>query len=199
MYTIVGLGNPGDTYEGTRHNVGRDILLAFRKLHKFPEWTFNKKANALVSEGKIGKQLVTLVLPETFMNNSGKALPPFIKTKKSASQLLMLHDDLDIGVGRCKLSFNKSSGGHKGIDSSIKYIKTQEFYRLRVGIAPVAPTGKIKKVSGEDSVNKHVLSGFKPRELDAMKKMQKHGVKAVELFVEQGYAKAGNEINGVSF
>jgi peptidyl-tRNA hydrolase, PTH1 family len=199
MYTIVGLGNPGDQYEGTRHNVGRNIVLAFRKLHKFPEWTFNKKANALVSEGKIGKQLVTLVLPETFMNNSGKALPTFVKNKKQASQLLVLHDDLDIGVGRCKLSFNKSSGGHRGIDSSIKHLKTQEFCRLRLGIAPVTPTGKLKKVSGEDAVNKHVLSAFKPREVDAIKKIIKHGVKAIELFVEQGYAKAGNEVNGVSF
>lgn len=199
MYTIVGLGNPGQEYVETRHNVGRDIVRAFQKAHKFSEWVFDKKANALVSEGKIGKQVVTLVLPETFMNNSGKALPVFIKNKKQASQLLVLHDDLDIGIGRCKLSYNKSSGGHRGIDSIIKHLKTQEFYRLRLGIAPVTPTGKIKKVSGEEAVNKHVLSVFKPRESDVIKKISKHGVNAIELFVEQGYAKAGNQINGVSF
>lgn len=195
MKIIVGLGNPTDQYEHTRHNVGRDIVEKFRKKHKFDGWEFDKKANALVTEGKIGRTKVLLMLPETYMNDSGSAVAKYVKSKKQAADLCVVYDDLDLGVGTQKLSFNKGSGGHKGIDSTIRKIKTKEFARLRIGIAPVTPTGKVKKVQGEEAVKKHVLTKFKPTEEAAIKKVMTKGVTALEHFVADGYILAANTVN----
>lgn len=195
MIYIVGLGNPTPEYENTRHNIGRDIVERFRKKNDFDLWEENKKLKALVSEGKIGKHKVMLILPETFMNDSGKSLKSLITNKKKALATVVLYDDLDLGIGKLKISFNKNSGGHKGIESIIRQIKTKEFVRLRVGIAPVTPTGKVKKVSGEDKVKKHVLTKFKPSEDTILKKVKKRGVEAMEKIVTDGYLVASNEVN----
>jgi len=195
MKIIVGLGNPDDKYKNTRHNIGRDFVETFRKKNKFEDWNFHKKSNSLISKGEFNGENVTLILPETYMNNSGKAVMEFVKTKKQAGETLVLHDDLDIGVGKIKLSFNKNSGGQKGIESIIQSIKTKEFPRLRIGIAPVTPSGKIKKVAGEDAVVKHVLTKFKPTELEALKKVEKNVLKAIEIFIDKGHFLGSNEIN----
>ena len=195
MKIIVGLGNPDDKYKNTRHNIGRDFVEIFRKKNKFEDWNFHKKSNSQISKGEFNGENVTLILPETYMNNSGKAVMEFVKTKKQAGETLVLHDDLDIGVGKIKLSFNKNSGGQKGIESIIQSIKTKEFPRLRIGIAPVTPSGKIKKVAGEDAVVKHVLTKFKPTELEALKKVEKNVLKAIEIFIDKGHFLGSNEIN----
>jgi len=195
MIYLVGLGNPTDQYSETRHNVGRDILELFRKAHKFEEWGDDKKLRALTSEGKIGKEKVMLIMPETFMNDSGKSLKPLITNKKKAKNTIVVYDELDLGIGTVKISFNKNSGGHKGIESTIKQIKTKEFARLRIGISPVTPTGKIKKPSGNEKVKKHVLSKFSPKEEVVMKKVFKNSVKALTLVVQKGYMDAMGEVN----
>lgn len=195
MKIIVGLGNPDDKYKNTRHNIGRDFVESFRKKNKFEDWSFHKKSNALISEGEFNGENILLILPQTYMNNSGKALVSFVKTKKQAVETLVVYDELDLGVGKLKISFNKNSGGHKGVDSIIKNIKTKEFPRLRIGIAPVTPSGKVKKVSGEEAVVKHVLTKFKPSELEYLKKVEKNTLKAIELFIEKGHILATNEIN----
>ncbi len=195
MKIIVGLGNPDAEYVQTRHNVGRDFLEIFRKKNKFEDWAFHKKSNSLISEGDLEGEKVMLILPQGYMNNSGKSLVSFVKNKKQASATLVIYDDLDLGVGRLKLSFNKSSGGHKGVESIIKNLKTQEFPRLRVGIAPVTPSGKVKKVSGDEAVKKHVLSKFKPSEAEEIKKVEKNVLKAIALIVEKGHMLASNDVN----
>ena len=195
MKIIVGLGNPEEKYKNTRHNIGRDIVEIFRNKNKFEDWSFHKKSNSLVSKGELNGEKITLILPQTYMNNSGKSVLSFVKNKKQATQTLIIHDDLDLGVGKLKISFNKSSGGQKGVDSIIKSIKTKEFPRLRIGIAPVTPSGKFKKISGEDAVVKHVLSKFKPSELEEIKKLEKNSLKALDLFIEKGHILASNEIN----
>jgi PTH1 family peptidyl-tRNA hydrolase len=195
MKIIVGLGNPDDKYKNTRHNIGRDFVETFRKKNKFEDWIFHKKSNSLISEGELNGENILLILPQTYMNNSGKAVVSFVKTKKQAVETLVLHDDLDIAVGKMKISFNKNSGGQKGIESVIQSIKTKEFPRLRIGIAPITPSGKIKKVLGEEAVVKHVLSKFKPSELEEMKKVEKNALRAIDLFIEKGHTLATNEIN----
>lgn len=195
MKFIVGLGNPGNEYDNTRHNIGRGVLELFRKENKFEDWFEHKKSNSLISEGKIGKDKITLILPETFMNTSGNSVMHFVKNKKQAQNTLVVYDDLDLGIDSQKLSFNKGSGGHKGIESIIKKIKTKEFNRLRLGIAPITPTGKVKKVSGEEKVRKHVLAKFKPSEDSIIKKQKKRASKAITLFIQEGYMLAGNKIN----
>src|ERR1700733_6443483 len=148
-YIIVGLGNPGEEYAETRHNTGRMLVQLFGKMHD-AEWKVDKKLSAQIAKVKIGKQTVTLVLPDTFMNNSGKSVKPLVTSIKSAEKLLVIYDDLDLPFGSAKISFNKSSGGHKGLESIIKNIKTEKFARIRVGISPVTPSGKIKKPKGEE-------------------------------------------------
>src|SRR3989344_2402952 len=119
-YIIVGLGNPGEEYEGTRHNTGRLTLLSAAKIFHLSDWREDKKIKALMSEGKAGKEKVTAILPNTFMNRSGAAAAPLIKNLKQAERVIVIYDDLDLPLGKIKISFNKSAGGHRGLQSIIK-------------------------------------------------------------------------------
>ena len=159
-YIFVGLGNPGEEYENTRHNTGRILLEWFGKSLDV-EWKEDKKLNATVAKVKVGNTPVTLVLPESYMNNSGKSVKPLITSIKGAEKMIVLYDDLDLPFGKSKISFNRSSGGHRGLESIIKNIKTEKFARVRVGISPVTPSGKMKKPSGEDAVLKVIMGKFK--------------------------------------
>ncbi len=186
VFTFIGLGNPGEEYEKTRHNTGRIVLEHFRVAHDFPEWKSDKKSQALVSKGKIGSHTVTLVCPETFMNKSGISAKAFVTNMKSAERMMVVYDDLDIPFGSGKISFNKSSGGHKGVESIIKAVKTQAFPRMRIGISPTTPKGKIKKPSGEVAVEKKILGDYTPDELKELKKLSKMTNEALEIFVKSG-------------
>jgi len=193
-HIIVGLGNPGEEYKNTRHNTGRILVTLFGKFFD-AEWKIDKKINADVAKIKVGKSTVTLVLPNTFMNKSGSSLKPLITSIKSAEKMIVVYDDLDLPFGTNKISFNKSSGGHKGVESIIKSIKTEKFARVRVGISPKTPTGKIKKPLGEDAVTKVILSEFKPEEMVAIKKLSKSLNEAIQVFVEKGVEKAMTSFN----
>lgn len=195
MLYIVGLGNPGEEYTNTRHNTGRIVLEVIRKANKFPEWEKDGKRGALISEGKIGKEKTMLVEPETFMNKSGISVKPFITSTKKAESLVVIHDDLDIPIGRAKMSFNKSSGGHRGVESIIKAIKTEAFIRIRVGISPSTSAGKLKKPMGEGPVEKLILGEFKKPELDVLKKVCKNAAEAVANLAEFGLGRAMSEFN----
>lgn len=133
---IVGLGNPGQEYAGTRHNIGRETVRLLQKKAGLPDFRFEKKWNAEVSEGKIGKVRIAALLPDTFVNKSGEAVAPavrFYKTKKQ--DIFLIHDDADIELGRAKMSFAKHSAGHKGVESVIRALKGIDFWRFRIGIA----------------------------------------------------------------
>jgi len=169
MYYIVGLGNPGEEYKLSRHSTGRLALADF------------------VKNGE--KKKVKVIFPETFMNDSGKALRPIIKSKKMAEHLIVVHDDLDLGLGKFKISFGSGSAGHKGVESVIKNIKTKDFIRIRVGISPLTPSGKIKKPEGKKVVE-HILNNFKPKELEILKKTSKKITLALESIIKEGLSKA---------
>ena len=197
-YIFIGLGNPGIEYEETRHNTGRLLLEWFGK-SLGAEWKADKKLNASVTKVKIGKSPVTLVLPDTFMNNSGKFLkamfPLGLASGKQAEKLMVIYDDLDLPFGSAKISFNKSSGGHKGLESIIKALKTEKFARIRIGISPTNSSGKIKKPSGEETVMKVILGKFKPDELSELKKLTKRVSEALKTFVSSGLEKAMTGFN----
>ncbi len=195
MYIIVGLGNPGDEYANTRHNAGRLALEWFRKKHDFPEWKPDKKLNAHISEGKVGKMKTLLVTPDTFMNNSGKTVGQLIKSKKAAGELLVVYDDLDIPFGGMKISFGRSSGGHNGLESVIRSVKTKDFPRLRLGVSPATPSGKIKKPQGEKKVLDFLLGEFSKKERETMTKVWKAAGEAIEIAVTEGYQIAMNRCN----
>jgi PTH1 family peptidyl-tRNA hydrolase len=159
------------------------------------EWKSDKKLNAQVAKVKIGKASVVFVRPDTFMNLSGKAVKPLVGSLKSVEKLLVVYDDLDLPFGTNKISFNRSSGGHKGLESIIKALKTEKFARIRVGISPTTPTGKIRKPQGEEAVTKVILGKFKPEELAVLKKLSKKVNSAIETFVSGNLQKAMTEFN----
>lgn len=192
---IIGLGNPGGEYEDTRHNIGRIILSDFAKKNDFSEWSANKKSKALESAGKIGKEKTTLVMPETFMNKSGESAKYYIKTKKDTERLIVVYDELDLPLGKFKISFGRNSGGHRGLESIIKHLKSKDFVRVRVGISPVTPSGKLKKPSGEKEVLDFILGKFKEKEREVLKKEMKKISEALETIVTDGRERAMGEFN----
>lgn len=187
---IAGLGNPGKEYEKTRHNAGRAAVELVAKQEGFDEFVFNKTSNALVSKGSIKKENVTLVLPETMMNLSGKAVASFIKSPKAGKNLLVIHDDLDLPLGTIKMVFGRGSGGHKGIESIMRAIKTQDFARIRIGISAPGKKNQAKKVHGEEKVIKLVIGKWKPAEESVVKKVLKKAAEAVRLFAVEGIESA---------
>ncbi len=156
------------------------------KQEGFDDFVFNKKANALVTKG--GE--LTLVLPETMMNASGKAVSAFIKTPKAAKNLVVIHDDLDLPLGTLKMVFGRGSGGHKGVESVMRAIKTQDFARIRIGISGVGKKNQAKKVHGEEKVIKQVIGKWKPSEEATFKKVLKKAAETIRLFAASGLPSA---------
>ena len=187
---IVGLGNPGKEYEKTRHNAGRSAVLLMAKQEDFSEFAFNKTMNALVAKGSAGGENATLVLPETMMNLSGKAVAALVKNPKAAKNLLVIHDDLDLPLGTIKMVFGRGSGGHKGVESIMRAIKTKDFARLRIGISAAGKKHQAKKISGEEKVIKHVIGKWKPGEEAALKKILKKAAEAAQRFAAEGIEEA---------
>jgi PTH1 family peptidyl-tRNA hydrolase len=194
-YVILGLGNPGKEYEKTRHNAGRMVAERIAKEHGFPAFVLKKGADALISEGKIGKEKVVIALPETFMNKSGISAAALVKGVSAAKKLLVIHDELDIPLGAMKMVFGRNSGGHKGVESVMRAIKTKDFARLRVGVSGAGKRNQAKKPSGEEKVVKHVLGKFRPADDAVLKKVFKKAALAAELFVTEGIGPATQEAN----
>lgn len=205
---IIGLGNPGTEYEGTRHNAGREAVMKFATKLGFSDFEFDKKKKALVSEGKVNKTKATLVLPETFMNKSGDAVSKFVKspkkmkdsqgkTIKAFPELIVVHDDLDIPLGKAKMSWDKSAGGHKGVDSVMKSVGTQSFFRIRIGITPASAKGKMKKLDHETIIDNFIVAEFKDKEADELKTLIKKVVDCLEMAVSESPDRAMSEYNAL--
>jgi len=187
---IVGLGNPGKEYENTRHNTGRIILENIAKNNDFSEWKDNMKLKSLCAKGEINNEKFDFLLPETFMNNSGNAVCQIIDNVKKLKNLIVVYDDIDLPIGSLKISFNRSSGGHNGLGSIIKKVKSEEFVRVRVGVSPHSPTGKIKKPKGEEAMLKFLLGKFKEDEMKEIKKISKTVTEILEMISSEGKDKA---------
>ncbi|MCI0597852.1 aminoacyl-tRNA hydrolase [Candidatus Parcubacteria bacterium] len=194
-FVIVGLGNPGKEYEKTRHNAGRMVVERLASDEDFPEFVYNKKADALVSEGKIDKEKVTLVLPETYMNKSGKAVATFIKSAKAAKNMLVIQDELDMPLGALKMVFGRNSGGHKGVESVMRAIKTKDFARLRIGISGAGKKNQAKKPNGQEKVAKYVVGKFTPADARALTTSLAKASEVVTLYVRDGMEKATMKAN----
>jgi PTH1 family peptidyl-tRNA hydrolase len=194
-YVIVGLGNPGIEYERTRHNTGRILVERFGKNSNFSLWAKEKKTKALESFGVVGKEKITLILPQTFMNKSGISVKTLITSKKKAEKLVVLYDDLDLPLGKFKISFARGSGGHKGVESITKSIGTKDFLRIRVGITPSTPRGKLKKPKGEKEVLNFIMGKFTKKEMDKLKLVSKKINQALLCIIEEGREKSMNKFN----
>ena len=171
MKLLVGLGNPGKEYENTRHNTGRIMV-------------------GLVEKKLDDKLKIRFVTPDNFMNNSGKTVAPLVKTKKDLKDLVVIYDDIDLPLGKIKISFNRSAGGHNGLGSVIKALKSEEFLRIRVGISPATPKGVVRKPKGEKAVLNFLLGEFKKSELETIKKLSKKVSEAVETIFNGSKEKA---------
>ena len=196
-YLIVGLGNPEEEYENTRHNTGRTVLNAIHKKGDFPEWKKDKKHNALISVGILSGKKLTLLKPETFMNKSGGSLKNLITSKKKAETLVVIHDDLDLPLGTLKMAFNRGSGGHKGVESIIRAVKTEAFIRLKVGISPANTKGRAKKPSGGKAVDKFILGKFKENEEKILSKISRRAVEVIKTLLTEGREKATQICNQI--
>ena len=186
---IIGIGNPDEEYQNTRHNVGFTMIDYIAKKNDFSAgggpasgWEMNKKLNALTLKCKLEGSSVILAKPQTYVNKTGEAavkLKNFYKVKPE--QILVIQDDLDVPFGNTKISFDKNSGGHKGIESIMKALKTKKFYRLRIGLAKSA-LQKARQQSDkkrDEFVVKMVLSKFSPSEQEQLKKVFKEGYEKI--------------------
>lgn len=148
MKMIVGLGNPGKEYERTRHNVG---FMAIDRLANLHGITVKKKeCRALTGKGVIAGQQVLLVKPQTYMNESGAAVGQLIHYYDTIDDFLIVHDDMDLPLGKIRFKQKGSAGGHNGLKSIIAHLNSQSFDRLKIGIGH----------DDHNNVIKHVLSGF---------------------------------------
>lgn len=174
MILIIGLGNPGKKYIYTRHNIGFQAVDEFAKENNFPEFRLSKKFNALVSENVLNEKKIILVKPQTFMNQSGKAvksLTNFYKITRPGRVvgLVVVHDDIDLPLGKIRISKNRGAAGHKGVESIIKEIGTKNFTRFRIGISP--------KIGKPKNVEKYVLQKFDKEEEKIIKQVIKETTK----------------------
>ncbi|MDE1966263.1 MAG: aminoacyl-tRNA hydrolase [Patescibacteria group bacterium] len=183
---IAGLGNPGKEYEKTRHNAGRMAVELLAKEEGFEAFALNKTAKALVAKGALRGEPAVLVLPETMMNLSGKAVAAFVKSPKAAKNLLVIHDDLDLPLGVIKMVVGRGSGGHKGVESIMRAVKTKDFARIRIGISGKGKKNQAKKVSGEEKVVKHVIGKWKPAEAAVLAKVLRKATEAARIYAADG-------------
>lgn len=171
MKLIIGIGNPDPEYAQTRHNVGWMFLDWLQKKCKGGPFTLEKKLNSEVASVEVDDIKCRMAKPTTFVNKSGdaaKRLKPWAKAKNE--DIVVVHDDLDIPFGNCKLSFEKNSGGHKGVESVMAALKTKKFWRIRIGTGTRA-IDKARDQSDkkrDEFVRDFVLKKFTPSQHDEL-------------------------------
>lgn len=184
MKLIVGLGNPGEEYAASRHNVGFHCVRALARKHHL-EFD-RKRAQARIAQGMILAQPVVLARPQTYMNLSGQSVGGLLHWLRILpADLLVILDDLDLPLGKIRLRPGGSAGGHRGIKSIIGSLGTEEFPRLRVGIG---------RPEGNEAIN-YVLGNFTSAERQIMHDAYARVVEAVELVLTDGLEAAMNRYN----
>jgi peptidyl-tRNA hydrolase, PTH1 family len=163
MYYIIGLGNPGKKYEHTRHNVGYIVLDKIKEVFNFSDFETNKKINSDLSKGEIGNSAVVLVKSRSYMNESGKTVQNLLNFyKENPDNIIVIHDDIDLMLGKTKISRDSSSGGHNGVQDIIDKIDSKKFTRIRIGIAN-------EKLRSLIDPADFVLQKLPPEELEMLK------------------------------
>jgi len=191
MKLIVGLGNPGKTYARNRHNVGFQCLNYFAKLHSI---RFDRRqCRARIGIGEVRGEKLLLAKPGTFVNLSGNSVAGLVyKHNIPVSDLLVIYDDLDLPLGKIRLRQSGSSGGHKGMNSIISALGSEDFPRIRVGIG--RPQAEEQSVSEEAIVN-YVLSDFSTPEEATIKPVIARVAEAIDCFLTDGIEAAMSKFN----
>ena len=167
MILIIGLGNPGKKYEKTRHNIGSMVINELRSSNL---------------------ENVFLAKPTTFMNESGKSVKTLLKTcRLKPDNLIVIHDDIDLPLGKIRIVKSRGAAGHKGVESIIKELRTKNFIRFRIGICP--KTGKPR------NPERFVLQNFNKAEEKTVKEITKKTAEAIEFFLKEGLEKAQSTYN----
>lgn len=186
MYIVVGLGNPGDKYARTRHNIGFVVIDMLAEKYGIK---VNKiKHKAVIGEGMIAGEKVILVKPQTYMNASGESLLELYNWYKvDSSQIVLIYDDIDLDTGTLRIRPRGSAGTHNGMRSVIYHLQTEEFPRIRIGVGSPSAKWDLKD---------YVLSPFSSEELPLIEEACKMAVMGVELIISEGVAAAMNKCNG---
>lgn len=188
MKIVVGLGNPGSKYEFTRHNIGFRII---DNLAQDMETEFKKAKSyySLISRGTINNCKVILVKPQTFMNLSGRAVNRVVSYCKIPHQdLLIVYDDLNLELGQIRIRKKGSAGGHKGMESIMQYLNSEDIPRLRIGIGNPSVSFNFDYMS-------YVLSNFNNDEEDKIKGTIKLSTEAIKAIIEDDFEKAMRKYN----
>ncbi len=191
---VVGLGNPGKEYANTRHNVGARVLETVRGELAgagggFDDFRRNDEFRAAVSEGRLGGTKVVLMLPQTYMNESGAAVQPAARFwKVEPAEVLVVYDDKDLPLGKLRIRAGGSAGGHNGMRSVIERMGTEDLPRLRVGIG-ASGGSRIADAA------KFVLGKFAPGERDKIAAAEKRAAEAVGAILKDGLEAAMNKYN----
>lgn len=186
MFIIAGLGNPSRKYEGTRHNVGFDVIDRISEKYNIPVDT--KKHLALIGKGVIEGQKVVLVKPQTYMNLSGESIRSLLDYYKidEEQELLIIYDDISLNPGQIRIRAKGSAGGHNGIKNIIAHLGSQVFPRIKVGVG--------EKPRGRDLAD-YVLGHFSKEEKVLMEEGYDNAVHAAEMIVSGSVEAAMNEYN----
>lgn len=186
MYLIVGLGNPGRQYEGTRHNMGFDTIDELVEKHRIPQG--GVKFNAMYGKGIVGGEKVILMKPLSFMNLSGGPVRDMANYFKidPETEMIVIYDDIDLEPGQIRIRKQGSAGGHNGIKDIIRQLGTQKFLRIKVGVGA--------KPKGWDLAD-HVLSRFADCDRKLVDDAVQRASDAVEKIISQGADAAMNEYN----
>jgi len=179
MFIIVGLGNPGAKFNKTRHNIGFEILDFFAKKNGPPDFALSKKYESLISKNDD----VMLVKPQTFMNDSGAAVKKII-SNTNYQMLIVVHDDIDLPLGKIKFSKDSGAGGHKGVESIIKNLGNNNFTRLKIGIA-----------TNDKKAEEVVLQKFTKEEKEILHGVIEKSAQALQYLIDNGLEKTMNEYN----
>ncbi|MEY2671711.1 MAG: peptidyl-tRNA hydrolase [Candidatus Parcubacteria bacterium] len=186
MKLIIGLGNPGEKYVYTRHNVA---WIVFDNLNKNLDWNFNKYANAYLAHLNVNDADIIFAKPETFMNDTGSILPYLVKEYNfTNNDIIVVQDDIDLPLGKIKISHDRGDGGHNGIKSIMAQLSSREFVRIRVGVSILDESGILRKPD--------VLGNFSKEEMDMLKKDISPLVGDVlNVVISQGHEKAMTKYN----
>ena len=184
MDVIVGLGNPGQRYRRHRHNVGYDVVDALADRHGISVRLW--ESAAVCATGRIGAHTILLAKPQTFMNASGEAVAPLVRRYRRHQELLVVvHDDIDLPLGKLRLKEQGGDAGHRGIRSITQCLQSDKYLRLRLGIG--RPPRK------EDVID-YVLSPFSPQEADARQAMIDEAVERLEDLVDRTETPMGDDV-----
>ncbi|MFC1907857.1 aminoacyl-tRNA hydrolase [Chloroflexota bacterium] len=193
MKFIIGLGNPGRDYANNRHNVGFKCLSYFAKKQGI---RFDKKqGRARTGTGEVAGSKVVIARPQTYMNLSGQSVSLLVKKfNVSLNDLLVIHDDLDLPLGKIRIRQGGSSGGHKGIESTSAYLESPDFIHIRIGIGRPVKNKDSTEVNKDEIIN-YVLSDFTPDEKQAIKKVIPTVNEAILCLLTEGLTAAMNRYN----